>query len=153
MTEVTGTKAQGASTEGWDELISEAYNCLECGKCTGSCPMVQLFPGDFHPHHLLLDLVHNPEKALEGPNLWLCASCYKCNKYCPQAIEFPYLVMKMRTLALKQNGLGSLHKAFEKIRGSIPFPISFLSVCIHPERIDLDPFSVHLSVVEHSKDM
>lgn len=139
MTEVTQVKSHGAETELWDELINEAYRCLECGKCTGSCPMVQLFPNDFHPHHLLLDLIHNPEEALKGLNLWLCASCYKCNKRCPQAIELPDIVMKMRTLALKEKGTGSLQKAFEKIRGSIPFPLSFLSVCIHPERIDLDP--------------
>jgi len=136
MTEV---RSDAAVTELRQELLNEAYKCLECGKCTGSCPMVQLFPGDFHPHHLLLDLVHNPYEALQGINLWLCASCYKCNKRCPQAIEFPYIVMKMRSLALKENGVESLHKAYEKIRESIPFPLSFLSVCIHPERIDLDP--------------
>ena len=47
--------------------------------------------------------------------------------------------MKMRSLALKENGTGPLQKAFDLIRESIPFPAGFLYVCIHPERIDLDP--------------
>jgi len=139
MTQVTDVKTDEKVTVLREELLKEAYKCLECGKCTGSCPIVQLFPGDFHPHHLLTDLIHNPDKALKGINLWLCASCYKCNKRCPQAIEFPYIVMRLRSLALKENGIDSLQRAFYKIRDSIPFPLSFLSVCIHPERIDLDP--------------
>ena len=138
MTQVTEAKPGGTATGLYDELVDAAYQCLECGKCTGSCPIVELFPNDFHPHHLLLDMAHNPEKALKGHNLWLCASCYRCNKRCPQALEFPYIVMKMRRLALKENGTGPLEKAFDLIRGSIPFPLTFLSVCIHPERIDLD---------------
>ena len=129
----------GVTTKMREELLHAAHQCLECGKCTGSCPIVELFPNDFHPHHLLLDMVHKPETALKGHNLWLCASCYKCNKRCPQALEFPYIVMKMRALALKENGSESLTKAYELIRESIPFPSSFMSVCIHPERIDLDP--------------
>ena len=128
MTELSQVKTGVANTEIWDELVNEAYRCLECGKCTGSCPMIQLFPDDFHPHHLLTDLVHNPEEAIKSPGLWLCASCYKCNKRCPQAIEFPYIMMNLRNLALKQNGEGSLRMAFEKIRTRIPFPISF-SIC------------------------
>jgi NADPH-dependent glutamate synthase beta subunit-like oxidoreductase len=122
-----------------DEISSQAYNCMECGRCTGSCPMVELFPNDFHPHHLLTDLTKDPEKVLKGPALWFCASCYKCNARCPQALEYPYFIMQLRSLALKKNGMVSLRKAFNRIKTEIPFPVSFLSVCIHPERINLDP--------------
>jgi len=144
MTETIETTSSEPVTDSLDELVNEAFKCLECGKCTGSCPMVELFPNDFHPHHLLTDLIHNPEKVLSGHNLWFCASCYKCNKRCPQALEFPYIVMKARKLALQANGLGSLQKAYHLISESIPFPLSFLSVCIHPERIDLDPSVIEI---------
>jgi NADPH-dependent glutamate synthase beta subunit-like oxidoreductase len=139
MSDVLEIETGGVTTEMREELLHAAHQCLECGKCTGSCPIVELFPNDFHPHHLLLDMVHKPETALKGHNLWLCASCYKCNKRCPQALEFPYIIMKMRALALKENGTEPLTKAYGLIRETIPFPTSFMSVCIHPERIDLDP--------------
>lgn len=138
MTQAGELISDSPATDLREELIIEAFKCLECGKCTGSCPMAQLFPGEFHPHHLLHDLVHRPEEALNGVSLWFCASCYKCNKRCPQAIELPYIILKMRALSLKNNGVQLLHKAFEKIRDRIPFPLSFLSTCIHPERIGLD---------------
>ena len=81
----------------------------------------------------------DPEKVLKGTELWFCASCYKCNARCPQALEYPYLIMQLRNLAVKNNGMVPLRKAFDRIRTEIPFPVSFLSVCIHPERINLEP--------------
>ena len=139
MSEIAEMTVTGRVTDPMQELVNEAYKCLECGKCTGSCPMVELFPNDFHPHHLLQELVRDPERALAGHDLWLCASCYKCNRRCPQAVELPYIFMNMRKLALKRNGKAALKKAYKLISEKIPFPSSFLSVCIHPERIDLDP--------------
>ncbi len=47
--------------------------------------------------------------------------------------------MQLRSLALKKNGTVPLRKAFNRISTGIPFPVSFMSVCIHPERINLDP--------------
>ncbi len=122
-----------------DEIASQAYQCMECGRCTGSCPMVELFPNDFHPHHLLSDLTKDPEKVLKGSALWFCASCYKCNARCPQALEYPYFIMQLRSLALKKNGITPMRRAFSRIATAIPFPVSFFSVCIHPERIGLKP--------------
>lgn len=122
-----------------DEIVSKAYMCMECGRCTGSCPMVELFPNDFHPHHLLSDLTKDPEKVLKGTELWFCASCYKCNAICPQALEYPYFIMQLRSLALRKNGITPLRRAFSRIATAIPFPASFFSVCIHPERINMKP--------------
>jgi NADPH-dependent glutamate synthase beta subunit-like oxidoreductase len=139
MSDISEVKAREETDIILDEIISQAYHCLECGRCTGSCPMVELFPNDFHPHHLLSDLTKDPEKVLKGPELWFCASCYKCNAICPQALEYPYFIMQLRNLAMKKNGMAPLRKAFNRFKTEIPFPVSFLSVCIHPERINMDP--------------
>ncbi len=139
MSEISEIRTREETDIILDEIVSQAYQCMECGRCTGSCPMVELFPNDFHPHHLLSDLTKDPEKVLKGPELWFCASCYKCNAICPQALEYPYFIMQLRSLALKKNGIVPLRKAFNRIRTGIPFPVSFLSVCIHPERINLEP--------------
>ncbi len=139
MSEISAIRTREETDIILDEIVSQAYQCMECGRCTGSCPMVELFPNDFHPHHLLSDLTKDPEKVLKGPELWFCASCYKCNVRCPQALEYPYFIMQLRSLAVKKNGMVPLRKAFNRIRTGIPFPVSFMSVCIHPERINLDP--------------
>jgi NADPH-dependent glutamate synthase beta subunit-like oxidoreductase len=139
MSEVSEIKTREETDIILDEIVSQAHHCMECGKCTGSCPMVELFPDDFHPHHLLSDLRRDPEQVLKEPALWFCASCYKCNARCPQALEYPYFIMQLRRMAVKKNGMVPLRKAFKRIRKEIPFPVSFMSVCIHPERINLDP--------------
>jgi len=139
MSEISEIKTREETDIILDEIVSQAYQCMECGRCTGSCPMVELFPNDFHPHHLLSDLTKDPEKVLRGSELWFCASCYKCNAICPQALEYPHFIMQLRSLAVKKYGINPLRKAFNRIKTEIPFPVSFLSVCIHPERINLDP--------------
>ncbi len=139
MTEIPEVKTREGTDLVLDEIVSQAYQCLECGRCTGSCPMVALFPDDFHPHHLLSEITKDPEKVIKGHEIWFCANCYKCNNRCPQALEYPYFIMQLRSLAVKKNGTAPLRKAFSRIRTRIPFPVSFLSVCIHPERINLDP--------------
>lgn len=137
MINTTESIIENKTVEPSDEFISQVYQCLECGKCTGSCPMVDLFPDDFHPHHLLTDFIYHRDKVLSGHSLWLCASCYRCNKRCPQGIELPDIFIKIRKMALRKFGLKGMNLAFKKISSKIPFPQSFFSICIHPERIGL----------------
>ena len=120
------------------EVTDQAYYCIECGKCTGSCPMVELFPQHFHPHHFLSNLYLDPENALRDPALWLCASCYRCNKICPQGIEIPGILVIIRKVAIERNEMRGLNKALKMISEKIPFPASYFSVCLHPERIPLN---------------
>ncbi len=119
MSEISGIKTREETDIILDEIVSQAYLCMECGRCTGSCPMVELFPDNFHPHHLLSDLTNDPEKVLRGSELWFCASCYKCNAICPQALEYPYFIMQLRSLAVKKYGITPLRKAFNSTRNII----------------------------------
>lgn len=137
MTGTTESITENKTVEASDEFISQVYHCLECGKCTGSCPMVDLFPDDFHPHHLLTDFIYHSDKVLSGHSIWLCASCYRCNKRCPQNIELPDIFIHIRKMAIQENGMKGMELAFEKISSKIPFPLSFFSICLHPERIGL----------------
>jgi len=121
-----------------EEIISQAYFCLECGRCTGTCPMVELFPNQFHPRKILVNFILATDVDFSAADLWLCASCYKCNKRCPQAIELPGIFVRMRKLALEKGGISGLRNALGMIRAEIPFPASFFSVCLHPERLQLD---------------
>ncbi|WP_372640804.1 FAD-dependent oxidoreductase [Ancylomarina sp.] len=119
------------------DLIKQAFTCLACGKCSGGCPMVYLFPEDYNPHRVLEKLVENPEEALASKEIWFCASCYKCNKKCPQGIELPEVFLKLRRIALKQNGIENLREVIDDLHGRIPFYNLFFRVCYHPEKIPL----------------
>ncbi|MBE9492695.1 MAG: FAD-dependent oxidoreductase [Bacteroidetes bacterium] len=122
----------------FEEVIINAYECLECGKCTAGCPIVEMFPQHFNPHHLLGRLLVDPEKVLEEKDIWFCASCYQCNKRCPQGIELPDIFLKLRRKAIKEKGLENLEKTMKIIGEKIPFPGSLFWVCFHPERIPLE---------------
>jgi len=122
----------------FEELIKQAYNCLECGKCTGGCPMARLFPEHFNPHHILKKLLIDPENAVSDPGIWFCASCYVCNRLCPQPIELPDIFLKLRKMAINKYGYEKLTKALEIINKKVPFLASFFWVCLHPERIPID---------------
>lgn len=137
MTATTVNITENKTVESFDEIIGQVYHCMECGKCTGSCPMVDLFPDDFHPHHLLSDFIYNREKVLSGQSLWLCASCYRCNKRCPQRMELPDIFINIRKMAIRENDMKGMELAFKTISRIIPFPLSFFSICLHPERIGL----------------
>jgi len=120
------------------DLIKQAFTCLSCGKCSGGCPMVYLFPEDYNPHKVLEKLVENPEEALASKEIWFCAACYKCNKKCPQGIELPELFLKLRRIALKKNGVGNLREVIDDLHDRIPFYNNFFRVCYHPEKIPLE---------------
>ncbi|MFC2087822.1 NAD(P)-binding protein, partial [Bacteroidota bacterium] len=134
----TTTKYDILQDEEFMQLVKQAYDCLGCGKCSGGCPIMDLFPDDFNPHHLLVELVSDPEKALDSKDIWFCASCYKCNKNCPQAIELPEIFFRLRKFIIENEGIGKLGEAIDTFKDKIPFPESFFRVCFHPERIPLD---------------
>ncbi|MBI4704957.1 MAG: 4Fe-4S dicluster domain-containing protein [Deltaproteobacteria bacterium] len=77
--------------------------CFECGKCTASCPLGELF-GD-------LDFGHTPrgivEKALAdadlvtGDAIWYCLTCDVCTKGCPCGVRLRDFVEALRRLAVQ----------------------------------------------------
>jgi len=133
----TELKYDNPGNDELQDLIEQAFTCLSCGKCCGGCPMVYLFPEDYNPHRVLENLVENPKEALLSKEIWFCASCYKCNKKCPQGIELPELFLKLRRIALKQNGIGILKEVIDDLHKRIPFYNNFFRVCYHPEKIPL----------------
>ncbi len=132
------SKQKNEITDSLEEVIRQAFYCLECGRCTGTCPIVELFPEQFNPHHILENVLINLDKVINEKGIWFCASCYKCNRLCPQGIELPDIFLKLRKIAVKENGLEKLKQAIEIIKEKVPFSASFIGVCFHHERIPLD---------------
>jgi heterodisulfide reductase subunit D len=78
---------------------TKAFYCLECGKCSGLCPISRYNPA-YSPRvmveNALLgledDLVHNRE-------LFSCLTCSACRLRCPSDVDYPLFTQRLRTIA------------------------------------------------------
>jgi len=75
---------------------TNALACLECGKCTGVCP-VSRFDRQFSPRSLLMESIKKGSDDLLGNyNLWSCLTCKRCDAVCPSAINYSDLTRYVR---------------------------------------------------------
>ncbi len=78
-----------------------AYYCLDCGICTGSCPVSRVTP-DFSPRLMVEKvLMDQDEPPYEDVNIWSCLSCGQCSSRCPSRIDYPEFVRQVRAEAFK----------------------------------------------------
>lgn len=86
------------------EIVDQtrAFYCLDCGICTGSCPVSRVSP-DFSPRlmveKVLMDAEENP---FEHINIWSCLTCGQCSSRCPSKIDYPTFVRMIREEAVRQ---------------------------------------------------
>jgi heterodisulfide reductase subunit C len=60
--------------------------CLQCGKCSGSCPITSETVGG--PRRLIAQILSGMrEEALRDPTWWYCVSCGSCASRCPVEIN------------------------------------------------------------------
>ncbi len=78
------------------ELIdrTKTYFCLDCGVCTGSCPVARLLP-EFSPRQIIERSLYGLED-FSDTTLWNCLTCAQCSVRCPANIDFPEFVRLMR---------------------------------------------------------
>jgi heterodisulfide reductase subunit D len=63
--------------------------CMECGVCTGSCPVSRVIPS-FSPRQMIKRaLMERDESVVHGRELWACLTCARCSTRCPVQIDFP----------------------------------------------------------------
>jgi len=101
-----------------DSLIRKRslYQCLECGKCSASCP--RLLTGKEYSPRLLAHKViaeRDDESFIEN-SVWECLTCGMCSERCPSGVDFVSFILEMRTLLAQEKGLkgyrshdGALH--------------------------------------------
>lgn len=86
------------------EIVDQthAYYCLDCGICTGSCPVSRVTP-EFSPRLMVEKaLIDEEENPLEDINIWSCLSCGQCSSRCPSNIDYPEFVRMVREEAVRQ---------------------------------------------------
>lgn len=78
--------------------------CLECGKCSAVCPMVDLYGGyDYgrSSRAVVERMLFEPER-IEGEALWYCLTCAECSFYCPSGVLFQDFMSALRGFLLQQ---------------------------------------------------
>ncbi|OEU64284.1 MAG: hypothetical protein BA867_12910 [Desulfobacterales bacterium S5133MH16] len=76
---------------------TKTYYCLDCGVCTGSCPVSRVFP-EFSPRQIIERSLYDLEE-LSDHTIWSCLTCAQCSVRCPADINFPEFIRLMREQA------------------------------------------------------
>ncbi len=80
---------------------TKAYNCVECGICTASCPVSRVNP-DFSPRLMVERLLLAPEEEiLADRELWSCLTCKTCSVRCPSQVDYNEFMRAARVAARK----------------------------------------------------
>ncbi len=75
--------------------------CLQCGTCTGSCPVSPAM--DYSPRAVFAALrAERLDRVLDSNTMWLCASCYACTVRCPAGIKITDVMYALKRLARSQ---------------------------------------------------
>jgi heterodisulfide reductase subunit C len=91
----------------WDQVATfpDGYkirNCIQCGSCTGSCPVAHAM--DITPRQLVaLFRAGYLEDILRSRAIWICASCYACTVRCPQGIRVTDNLYALKRLATQKD--------------------------------------------------
>ncbi len=75
-------------------------NCLQCGTCTGACPVS--YAMDITPRETIaLFRAGMLEEILKSKTIWICASCYSCTVRCPMGIRVTDTLYALKRLAME----------------------------------------------------
>jgi heterodisulfide reductase subunit C len=76
-------------------------SCIQCGKCSGSCPAFSAM--DLGPRRLMRAVqLGLREEALGSNTLWLCLFCMTCSSRCPMKIDVARVIETLRHQAIKE---------------------------------------------------
>lgn len=82
--------------------------CMQCGKCSASCPASSGM--DILPHQLLRLLqLGQLDKVSDSQTIWNCASCFTCASRCPRNIDLTKLMEAVRLTIIRGKGKSRLN--------------------------------------------
>ncbi|MGD8554059.1 MAG: (Fe-S)-binding protein [Anaerolineales bacterium] len=74
----------------------DLYMCIQCGKCTGGCPIASI--SNFNLRTLIYGLLVEDRLELEESEvLWDCTTCFTCTTRCPKDVKPADVVMTLRS--------------------------------------------------------
>lgn len=79
----------------------EVKACIQCGTCTGSCPMGSEM--DYAPRKIFAMIrAGMKDEVLHSNTIWYCSSCYSCYVRCPKEIKITDIMYGLKRLALRE---------------------------------------------------
>ena len=65
--------------------------CMQCGVCSGSCPLGDAWE---HPPQALFMMIRagQREEVLSSDSMWMCTSCYNCIVRCPRGLPITHIM-------------------------------------------------------------
>ena len=79
------------------------FQCLECGRCTGVCPVARY--QTFSPRRLISRALALGGSTLAGePSLWTCLTCNRCQAVCPTGVDYDRFILAARAAAVAAAG-------------------------------------------------
>jgi len=131
------------------KLIREtnAYSCIECGKCTGTCPVAR-YSKTFSPRQILTGSIHNSHpEAFNRADLWSCLTCKRCDEVCPSDIKYIDFIHLIRQFQGIENREGTCS------HGGILESISKIMMAPNLKQQRLDGLNGNLQISQNSEYM
>jgi len=73
----------------------ELFGCIQCGKCTGGCPVAR--KTDLNIRTLIYHMLIDPDVDVDAhQELWDCTACFTCVERCPKDVQPAELVIALR---------------------------------------------------------
>lgn len=74
----------------------DLFACLQCGKCTGGCPVSLRAPLNIRALMREVLMAGTPEAVLGSPGLWDCTTCATCTLRCPRGLKPSEVIVGLR---------------------------------------------------------
>lgn len=88
--------------------LTRSYYCLDCGKCTGSCPVARV-DVTYSPRSTIESVLSgHPEELINNHRLWSCLTCGLCTSRCPSNVDYCSFVIAARIEA-RQSGVEGIY--------------------------------------------
>jgi Fe-S oxidoreductase len=106
-------------------LQTRSLLCLDCGKCTGSCPVSRVDVAYSPRATIERVLAGRPEELINNDHLWACLTCRLCTIRCPSGVEYPAYVVAARVQARATGVEGTYaHNAvMQELMGLMALPV------------------------------
>jgi heterodisulfide reductase subunit C len=80
----------------------DVQTCLQCGNCTGVCPVSLKTP---YKTRNLIKLCQYGYKRIFFSIPWICAGCHRCHEHCPADINPAEVFVAIRHIEVRETGV------------------------------------------------